>query len=119
MMDQVSLLRFLNKANLSYERLSELLAHAWSERKYSTSTIGRWASGETQIPKKLAPTLAFIIGREAGKLDQINTGILSNILTDQDKILLDRSTYVSLVHLSNLAIDNLEAQQTKPHGHGS
>jgi len=118
-MDQVSFLRFLNKAKLSYERLSELLAAAWPERMYSSSTIGRWASGETQIPTKLIPTLCFVLGREAGKSDQIQTTLLTAILRDQDKILIDRKVYGSLVHLSNLAVDNLEAQQASIRGHDS
>lgn len=110
-MDQTTFVRQITKARISYERLAELLKEAWPERSYSKSTIGRWAAGEAAIPKRLAPTLAFVIGREAGRVDQIHGGILADIMANQDKILIDRKVYASLVHLSNLAVDNLEAQQ--------
>lgn len=115
-MDQTQFLGCIKDANISYARLSAILAQAWPDRKYSTSTIGRWATGENAIPEKLVPTLAFVMGREAGKQDKINGDLLKDILADQGKILITLNVYTSLVHLSNLAVDTLEAQQRPAHG---
>ena len=93
-----------------------LLADAWPERRYSKSTIGRWAADEAAIPKKLSPTLAFELGRACGHSEQINQSLLAQILTDQDKILLDRKTYASLIHLTNNAIDQMEDQEAQGRG---